>query len=150
MRDITITWDPVNNRGDWSVVNGGLAIGNDLETAVLVSLFTWRGLPADTAPPDGTTDRRGWWADTFNDVPIGSRLWTLYRAVKSDASALLQQAQDICIEALQWMIDDSIAASVDVVTFWAGPVQLGILITIAEPDGTVSKFKYSWAWKAIS
>jgi phage gp46-like protein len=147
--DINIVWDTLNQRGDWQMAGAGLAIGNDLETAVLLSLFTDRALPLDQTPPDGTTDRRGWWGDSYETSPIGSRLWILKRAKKADAAFTLQEAHDICAEALQWLLDDQVAASVAVTTFWATPVQLGIVIVITEPDGTVSRFQYSWAWQTL-
>jgi phage gp46-like protein len=148
--DISVIWNPTLQRGDWAVANGGLAIGNDLETAVLISLFTDRVLPLDVTPPNGGADRRGWWGDTYEPSPIGSRLWTLRRKIKSDAGAVLQEAKDICAEALKWLLDDKVAASVDVQTFWANLVQLGIRVAIAEPDATVSTFRYSWAWREIA
>ena len=148
--DITIVWDPVNFRGDWSVANGGLVTGNDLQTAVLVSLFTWRVLPPGSPAPDNTGDRRGWWADSYNPNPIGSRLWTLFRAKKADAVATLQLAQDICLEALQWLLDDNIAASLVVDTQWLDPTQLGIRVRITKPDGTTQVFNFAWAWQQIT
>jgi phage gp46-like protein len=150
MKDITIVWEPVRQRGDWAIANGALVIGNDLETAVLVSLFTDRVLPLDLTPPDGTTDRRGWWGDSYESAPIGSRLWTLRRKIKSNASSILQEAKSICLEALQWMLDDQVAASINVTTFWANAVQLVIITQIVEPDGTVSTFKYQWAWRFLA
>jgi phage gp46-like protein len=60
----------------------------------------------------------------------------------------LQQAKNICLDALQWLVDDQVAASVDVITSWASPTQVQILITVTMPDNTVSRF--TWAWKAIS
>ena len=142
--DIQIVWDPANARGDWAIAGGDLAVGNDLQTAVLLSIFTDRVLPSDQAPLDGTNDRRGWWADTYETTPIGSRLWTLKRAKKSAATNLLTVAQDICAEALQWLIDDGVASAVAVRTYWATAVQMGIVITITEPSGASSTFDILW------
>lgn len=143
--DIALAWDAARARGDWSN-----ASGSDLETAVLISLFTDRVLPSDQVPPDGSNDRRGWWADTYRGQPIGSRLWTLYRAVKSNATATLAEAKDMCLEALNWLVTDGVAASVQVRTFWVTATQLGIIINVTEPAGTVSTFQYAYAWQGIS
>ena len=150
MTDIAIVWDPIRMRGDWAIANGDLQAGNDLETAVLVSLFTDRVLPDDQTPPDGTNDRRGWWADTFTGTPIGSRLWTLRRAVKSNAALVLKQARDMCAEALQWLIDDGVAGSIAISTAWITPTTLGIAIEITAPTGgLLGAFNYSWAWSRL-
>ena len=79
MSDITTIWSTQTMRGDWAVANGSLVSGQDVPTAVLISLLTDRlALPGDQipdAPPSGMADRRGWWADDDPETPIGSRLW---------------------------------------------------------------------------
>lgn len=149
MPDITITWDPINSRGDWSVANGDLVTGNDLQTSVLICLFTDRVLPDDQLPPDGTDDPRGWWADSYNGFPIGSRLWTLRRRSISSVSSLLNDAKDICNEALASLVTDGVAKSIGVQTFYPSPGQLGIIVTITEPDGTTQTFQFQWAWNGV-
>ncbi|POZ13451.1 hypothetical protein C3Z09_23375, partial [Lelliottia aquatilis] len=74
MSDIRTPWPaPDGSSADWVVVSGDLQQGNDLETAIYISLFTDR-LARDDDKIDGT-DRRGWWADTGETYLIGSRLW---------------------------------------------------------------------------
>jgi len=146
MKDIAIFWDRERQRGDWAVAGGALVIGQDLETAVLISLFTDRVIPRDQLPPDRSTDRRGWWPDSYESSPIGSRLWTLRRKIKSNPTSLLQEATDICKEALEWLLEDKVAATVAVQCVWATPVQMVIVVVITEPDGTVTRFQYQWAW----
>lgn len=150
MADISIVWDPVNAQGDWAVANGDLVTGSDLQTSVLISLFTDRVLPTDQAPPDGTNDRRGWWADTYEDMPIGSRLWTLARIAISNRTQLLATARDMCNEALAWLITDGVAAQVNVQTSFPAPTLLGIYVQIVEPNGNIQSFNFSWAWQTIN
>lgn len=150
--DIAAQWDNVNALGDWVIADGDLQTGQDLETACLVSLFTDKLATPDFAPTDGTTDRRGWWADPYNDQPLGSNLWQLDRAKKTrDTLGLARRyAQD----ALQWLVTDDVAASVEVDTRWLGnPVgstMLGIAIAITKPDGTMTRFVYGWAWDNLA
>lgn len=146
MADIALTFDATAARADWTIAGGLLATGGDLQTAVLISLFTDKLLPSDLEPTDGSTDRRGWWGDTYRDGQIGSLLWTLERAVKSNAASLLASAQKICLDALQWLVDDGVAATVTVQTEWIDATALGIVITITEPSGLTSSFRYAWAW----
>lgn len=146
MTDIRLVWDEANGRGDWVLGAGDLQTGSDLETAVLLSLFTDRVLPVGQVPPDGTDDPRGWWADTYEPSPIGSRLWTLKRAVKS--ASTLSRARDYAREALAWLIDDGVVRRVDVFAEWQNVTRLALQITLTGPDGAISRFRYAWAWGA--
>ncbi|MCQ8240513.1 phage GP46 family protein [Rhizosaccharibacter radicis] len=158
-QDIAITWDVLRSRGDWSVAGGDLATGNALLSAVMVSLLTDRVAPATPTPADqaaglgtpaaGTQDRRGWWGDAYAGVPIGSRLWQLKRAIKSNRRAVPQEAEDMCREALQWLLDDGIAASVTPTATWAGPTTLRIAVQIVKPDGATETASIDWAWEGL-
>jgi phage gp46-like protein len=109
--NIAFVWDDSRQRGDFQVVAGRTTTGSLLQTAVLISLFTDRVIGAGAAlPKDG--NRRGWWHDTFSGVPIGSRLWELKRRKIANRQMLINEATDILKEALQWMIDQGLVASV--------------------------------------
>ncbi len=149
MPDIAIVWNQQGTGGDWSVVGGALALGPDIESAVVVSLFTDRIASPDFVPTDGTADRRGWWGDTYGTTLIGSRLWQLERAAKSAAVSIPLQAKGFCVEALQWLIDTGVAASVAVDTGWLTPTALGIRVQVMQPDGRLSNFQYSHAWEGV-
>src|SRR5579859_1817812 len=104
---------------DWAIVNGDLAIDDGLDTAVAISLWSDRLANADDEIPDGSADRRGWWGDAYLPVlstgqpdRIGSRLWLLARALQTLETQ--QHAQAYVREALQWMVDDGVVASVTV------------------------------------
>jgi len=149
--DILVAWDNRNTLGDWSLADGDLQTGQDLETACLVSLFSDKLATPDFTPTDGTSDRRGWWADLYSDRPLGSNLWQLERAHKTrDTLGLARRyAQD----ALQWLVDDGVAASITVDTRWIGgpgTTMLGIAIAIRQPDGSMTRFVYGWAWEDLA
>lgn len=150
--DIMVRWDNVNMVGDWTLAAGDLQTGQDLETACLVSLFTDKLATADFVPTDGTSDRRGWWADPYNDQPLGSNLWQLERAKKTrDTLALARRyAQD----ALQWLITDGVARQINVNTSWLGrspgSTALGIAVAIVKPNGSLSRFTFGWAWQNLA
>lgn len=144
MPDVGVVW--TGSYGDWGVSNGGLAVDSGLESAVLLSLFTDRLATPDFVPPDGSKDRRGHWSDTYESSPLGSNLWQLERAVKSNATAVLAQARTYCLEALQWLIDDQVVASIAVMTAWVSATTLGIAIVITAPNGSTQTFDYAWAW----
>lgn len=150
--DVLIQWDNAYTIGDWTLADGDLQTGQDLETACLVSLFTDKLATPDFRPTDGTTDRRGWWADPYNEQPLGSNLWQLERAHKTrDTLGLARRyAQD----ALQWLVADGVAASVAVDTRWlgneTGSTMLGIAIAITKPDGSMTRFVFGWAWENLA
>jgi len=145
MTDITTIWIVESGTGDWSISGGALASGDDLATAVLISLFTDRLANPDDVPPDGGTDRRGWWGDEGEDVPIGSRLWLLDRS-RLDAK-VANLAQIYMQEALQWIIDDQVAAGVKVATTIGGKSTLYSVVRITRTDGTTTDLKFNWVWR---
>lgn len=153
MPDIKHVWNPDTMSGDWLIVAGDLAKGDDLATSIVVSLFTDRVANADDVPPDGTDDRRGWWGDTVNGRPLGSRLWLLSR--EKTTQETLNRARDYCREALQWLLDDKVAASVDVrCTYAPPPAAPGIMqinIEVLRPGGGApQKFNHIWNGKELA
>lgn len=149
--DIYILWDNINAQGDWVLAAGDMQTGQDLETACLVSLFTDKLATPDFVPTDGTSDRRGWWADPYSDQPLGSNLWQLERAKKTRDT--LGLARRYATDALQWLILDGVARDVIVNTSWlglAGSTLLGIGIAIVKPDGSLTRFTFGWAWQGLA
>ena len=152
MSDITTIWDYVNNRGDWQVQAGALASGDDLTTAVLISLFTDRRAAPSDVIPDGTTNRRGWWADIDTSGNLdewGSRLWLLDRS-KSPTQQVLNDAITYCNEALAWMVTDGVAASVNVTAQWNAVNFLAIQVIINKIDGTTVSLQFQQLWSEVS
>jgi phage gp46-like protein len=156
MTDIALIWDPVNGRADFAIANGDLVMDNSLHTAVIISLFCDRlAAPGDTIN-DNTDDRRGWWGDTplpgASDPSAGldltgSRLWLLARALQNQNT--LNQAISYAKEALQWMIDDGVAGSVNVTaSFPATPPQALEMIIDIYQAGASAPQTYSFAWSA--
>ena len=147
MSDISTIWNVDTGVGDWSVSGGALASGDDLETAVLISVFSDRLADDDDVLPDGSTDRRGFWGDEDEDVPLGSRLWLLGR---SRLTADVANTAKIYIEeSLKWLIDDGVATSVKVTMSMAPPKTLVGLVFVTRGDGTVVSLSFSRLWQQI-
>jgi phage gp46-like protein len=126
---------------------GGLATGNDLPSAVLLSLFTDRVAAPDDVIPDGTTDPRGWWGDD-PAYPVGSRLWLLSRAKQTDET--LVRAQGYIAEALQWLIDDGVVARFGITVEWSARSQLGARVVAYESSGGIIALNSSSLWAALA
>lgn len=146
MSDIATIWK--GSSSDWLVDGADLASGQDLETAVFISVMSDRALPAGTLPPDGSRDPRGWWGDD-PAYPVGSRIWTLERAI-APAQATLDDAYDFLVECLQWLIDDGVVKAWDITTEWDAPGFLAAMAVASMPDGTTQQFNFSWAWATLN
>lgn len=174
MTDIATLWDSSVGYGDWVISVGtsnvivsetgdsirdasarpylgastaftgttGLRADQDLQTAVLISLFTDAQADADDVIPDGTSDPRGWWAGS-----IGSKLWLRARSkATEDLPALIQN--DIQT-ALQWLIEDDVAASVDVLAEYRDAKTIAAQVTVNRRDGTRIAVGFSRVWEKI-
>ncbi|MFH5924544.1 phage GP46 family protein [Roseomonas xinghualingensis] len=137
MSTIGIAWSNVTGQGDWARdAAGALAMGDDLAMSIWMSLFTDRRAAQDDRLTDGSEDRRGWWADAYADVPIGSRLWLLDRAVRSDET--LRRAEAYAREALAWLVTDGVAARVEVSAQWAPPTSWCCALPCSTATGAVT------------
>lgn len=147
MSDLALTWD--GHGADLSIEENDLARDDGLETAVLLSLFTDRRADDGDVLPDGETDRRGWWGD---GVPVvegdrtGSRLWLLGREKQTPAT--LSRAREYALEALQWLIEDKIAASIDVVATMPGYGGRLLTVTIHRPKSGAVQYEFGYTWAA--
>lgn len=148
MTDIALVWDPIRLVADLSVFNNDISTEEGLRTAVVLSLFLDRRVGADEVP-EGETDPRGWWGDSATDR-IGSRLWLLDRATNTPAT--LDRARVYALEALQWLVDDSVAESVDVTTEFvrspSGGWGLGLFVTIRRPATDPVSYQFGRVWDA--
>ncbi len=148
MSDISVIWDPASGHGDWSLMGAQLRADTDLETAILISLFTDRVANPDDVIPDGSSDPRGWWGDLDEDYAIGSRLWLLSRAKQTPET--LAHAQDYISEALQWLIDDDVVAHFDIATEWTAKSLLGARIIAYKQNGAKLALNYTWVWQGMN
>lgn len=145
--DLALTWSNAKGSADLSMIDMDLASERGLTTAVILSLFTDRRAEDDDVPPSGDpTDRRGYWADEFADVPgdkYGSRLWLLDRAKRTNDTLLLAKAYTE--EALAWMLEDKVVASVVVETRYEGAALI-IAVELRRPgkDPIALRFAHTW------
>jgi phage gp46-like protein len=147
MNDVQIVWRDMG--ADLAFAGYDLAQDDSLKTAVIVSLFTDRRAEADDRLPGAPDDRRGWWGDGFLEVAgdrIGSRLWLLHR--EKQLASVVVRAREYAIEALQWLVDDGIAAAVDVTAEIVRQGVLGLQIRIVRPDRARVDYRFDNVWGA--
>lgn len=147
MMDFVITMVNQNGRPRFVMETDPLKITDIaiLETAVIVSLFTDRQADADDEIPDGTNDKRGWWGDVLAPVPgdlIGSRLWLLHREKQTEPVRKIAQAYGD--EALEHLLDDNVAETLEVTASYPRAEWLRLDIAIKTTDGQFINFNYAW------
>lgn len=136
---------------DCGMEAGDLAAEDSLRTAVILSLFLDRRADDDDILPDGSDDRRGWWADTVAPLSacgigggiasgdrIGSRLWLLSR--EKQLAGVLDRARHYAEEALAWLTEDGVATAVSVTASSPGQGRLVLTVSIALPDGSRQEY----------
>ncbi len=118
-----------------------------LPRAVINSLFSWRRADDDDDLPG--TSREGWWADSFDDDgdQFGSRLWLLSRSKVTDE--VLLHAEEYAQEALQWLVDDGVATSIDVSAERGDTGQLDLIVTITQPEGKDLTARFANVWSSL-
>lgn len=134
--------------GDWSILGPSLEGDDGLETAVTISLFSDARAGENDLLPDPLSGRRGWWGDSFAEIPgdrIGSRLWLLAR--EKQIAAVLGPAEIYARESLAWLIEDGIARSVKVAAEIAGDGVLGLAVEIARADRPVARYRFEGFWR---
>lgn len=128
MADLGVIWK--NGFADLAIIDGDLHGGSELETNILVSLFT------DGRSQDVTkVDKRGHWSDIAN-----SRLWELFREPATIPN--LQRAITYFKQSLQWFIDKGIAQSINVDGLIFN--RNGYYIELEFIRGTNKKYDYLW------
>lgn len=128
--------------------NGDLLADDGLRTAVALSLLSDRRARADDALPDGSTDRRGWWADALADRQgdqFGSRLWLLSR--EKDLAEVRRRAEGYARESLEWLLDDRVATDIEVEARTVGSDRLLIDVAVIRGDGTRLAEQFDYVWR---
>lgn len=130
---------------DFDASRGDLSTTEGLENAVVISLGTNArerklGRNANLKPCVG-----GWWGDALDE--LGTLGGYLYEAFSGKlAPATSKQIETLVKEALQWMVDDGIASSIECVATAMGKTTI-LEIVLKKPDGDKA-FMYELNWRA--
>ncbi|ECO7182411.1 phage GP46 family protein [Salmonella enterica] len=131
MADVAIVWR--SGHGDLVLNGPDLLTDDSIKTAVIISLFTDRRAQPSDPVPDGTTDRRGWWADSFRKRPIGSRLWLLSR--EKTLASVVERTAAYADEALAWLKPAGLVTSVTCTAARVAHDRLQLSVSLVMPDG---------------
>tara|TARA_R110002074_G_scaffold253081_2_gene425060 strand:- start:8136 stop:8600 length:465 start_codon:yes stop_codon:yes gene_type:complete len=153
MADIRVIWNADTQSADWIIVNGQLDSGADLESSVVLSLFTWARADADDVLPV-PGDRKGWHGDLDGEAlhglkRVGSKLWLLSREIQTEQTR--GRAVEYATAALAWLINDGVAGRIDVEAEWQARGRLALSVRIFDRDGgALLDRRFDWAWKQLS
>jgi phage gp46-like protein len=151
--DIKFIYNAETGFGDIAVAGRDLVRDDGLETAILVSLFTFQRADSEDNLPNENVDNtyQGWWADEpslqiVNPIHIGSKLWLLGRT--KFTQNITAFAEEFCEDALNWLITDGVASAVNVTATRAASQTLDLTIEIYKPVGTTPlTFRYFYNWE---
>jgi len=141
---IAISFDEDLEVFDLVLENGDLKGDSDLATLVLIGILTDRR----SFPDDPIPNARGWTGDGLRKATeslIGSRLFLIRNEKTTDTT--LVKINEYVKESLQLLIDDGIAATVEVISEYFDKVKgiIAIQVTITKPFGELdTKFEILW------
>ncbi|AST79313.1 TPA: phage GP46 family protein [Citrobacter farmeri] len=145
MSDISSFWNVDEMLAEWEKGPGALVTGFDLQTAIIISLFTDRLARADDNYED--SDRRGWWGDAGGDGQLGSRLWLLRR--EKLTTDVAKRAEEYAHEALTWLKDDGVISEVLPAAQIVMPNRLNLIIRYLSPDKGWQELRFYWIWEQL-
>ena len=148
--DVALEFSTQGREADLVLTGADLKVEPSLNTALLISLFTNARADQDARLSTEDSDRRGWWGDTFAEVPgdqIGSRLWLLRREKLTEQ--LRAKAEREVELALLWLVQDGIAAGIEVSSEIQKPDRLALLVIVERPDASRVEFDFALVWEGV-
>jgi phage gp46-like protein len=108
--DAVLTIDPTTGLYDFSIdENGDILTDDFFDTSLLYSLLGERR--ASSSEMVEPQLRRGWIGNEGKDFENGSKIWLFSQARITRSN--LNRIEDEAIKALQWLVDDGYAVSVE-------------------------------------
>jgi phage gp46-like protein len=123
--------DPTVDGGEISIIAGEPQTTSGLENAVYLSLFT-----------------EAWWGNAVSDPSERYNSALPEVMARSFSNQTRLAAIDAAATALQWMLDEGIAASIDIDAEIPAVGVLHMQITVAQPRGETARFTYAVNWDA--
>ncbi len=148
MSDLAMTNCNNSQCFDLIVQCNDLVLGNDLQNAIALSLFTNARARAGDALPNGRqSEPFGWWGYKIgDDGEFGSHLWLLKNSNATQDT--LNKAKQYAKKALEWLIEDGIAIDITVTADYIGCKNkyLNLTIEVEQPNNISQFWKWAYAW----
>lgn len=131
---------------DFDEKSKDLLLTDSLYNAVAISIGTYarnRNLKPNSAVLDPQIG--GWWADALDPLgTLGGYLYEAYPGKLTDAT--ISKLKELVAEALEWMIEDGVAKTVDCKVVAEENDIVAVTVAIEKPDGTTDDYKYELNW----
>ncbi|WP_144880505.1 phage GP46 family protein [Gluconacetobacter diazotrophicus] len=131
-----------NGQYDWNVSSGNLSLGDDLSSAILVSLLTY-GRADDTHTTIPFNEKRGWWGSYLFSNMTFCQYWTLFQ-MSIDTTTLQLTLYNYTMQALQWLVSDGVVSSFNITVTIISSSKAFIVINANKPDGNIETYSYVW------
>lgn len=98
---------------DLDIVNGELALVNNFDTALQMSVYCERRADASEVLP--SDQRRGWWGNTVAKqvgFEIGSKIWILYQS--RITQNVINKIQIYAQQATSWLVEGGYLDKIDI------------------------------------
>ena len=119
---------------DFSLDDTGQIVVEDFwDTAILYSIFGEKR--ADDSEMPVPERQRGWIGNENTDFENGSKIWLYYQARVNNTT--INGLQNEAANALQWLVDDGIAVSIDAPIITASGTSVSLEITIRRSNSSV-------------
>lgn len=131
MSDIAFNWGPQG--ADLELAGTDFVLDHELMTPVIVGLFSDRRALDSDPLPDESTDRRGWWGDSYaTGRQIGSRLWLLSR--EKQMREVPNRAREYTREGLEELLSQGRAVDADVAATVPKARVLNLVVAVQRPQ----------------
>ncbi len=121
--------------------DGQIEVDDFFDTALLYSLLGEKR--ADDSEISSPELQRGWIGNENRDFENGSKLWLYSQA--SLTRTILNNVSDAAFDALQWLVEDGLAVSIDNVSAIADGNSIFLQLTIKRAESiTVSRTFELW------
>ena len=143
----TLDGQPFEGFDPFELVPSDLSVAGVVPTSLRALVHTLlftdrRAEPGDVVPDEA---RGGWWADTFEARPLGSRLWLLARA--SVSTQTLARAREYAEEALAALVEDGLCQAVQVRAERLSRHAIGLHTTLVRGDTSEVELRWLHLWE---
>ncbi len=136
MKDIVFKYDPVQKCFDLDLEN---VVGDSLESKIGMLLFT-DARCEDYELPVYEQSKKGFWANAFDNKNIGSKLWLLKRAKKTNN--ILNDVNAYCNQALEPLVTEKIVSKIEINTHFENKA-IVIIINVYTLQGKKESINFS-------
>lgn len=131
--------------GDIAVTGAILHRDPGFETSVVLSLFSDARADRGDVLPGTVENKSGWWGSFLLGRQFGSKLWLLQRSTLNNTTTRLYEQYSK--DALQWMVEDTIAEEIIAVAVRAGLNRVNLAMTIKRKNNTSVSFRFYVNWE---